>query len=180
MKALIAGPTDITKVERFGNIGSENYSPHLEQIARTMLDYVEVVNLIPDKGVPLDFAKFFRSLGGKIVGYVPSGGCPQLQENFQCCDEILEFDAGWNGLNTCLSLKGDLITVLGMSPGTIVEIAYTKYHNKYLKKRIPILIDEQSLTTKVPEEIAEELEIYYFSNPIELGKLLENIRRKLR
>ena len=173
MKSLIAGPTDVTKIERFGSVG--DYHSHLEEIADVMKRYVDTINLIPDTGVPLDFSKCFRRAGGKVVGYLPREGCSQLQENFQHCDEIVEFDSGWSGLNTCLSLKGDLITVLGMSPGTMVEIAYTKYHNKYLGRRIPVLIDQQSLRNNLPEEVAEELDICYFSNPSELDILLNDL-----
>lgn len=176
MISLIAGPTNFSKVLRFGKIKLEQYSNHLDQIAKTMINYIGGINIIPDKGIPLDFAKHFGNLGGKVFGYVPQGGFPQFEENFKYCSEVIEFDSGWSGLNTCLSLKGDLVTVLGMSPGTMVEIAYTKYHNRYLGKNIPLLIDRQSISKELPDEISEELDVHYFSNKEELGRLLRMIK----
>ena len=43
-----------------------------------------------------------------------------------------EVDGGWTVLNTCLSLRTGLMIGFGLSPGTLVEIAYSKYHKKYL------------------------------------------------
>jgi len=173
--SLIAGPTDKTKIFRFTNISRENYNTHLEELADSLSNYVHMVNIIPDQGVPLDFAKKFRERGGKVIGYVPQIDCESLRKNFSYCDEITVFNGGWSALNTCLSLKGDLITVIGMSPGTMVEISYTKYHKKYLGKKIPILIDTMTVPWTFPESISEELDLRYFNGINQFEILLKQI-----
>ena len=176
LTSLIAGPTDRTKIFRFTHISESKYPAYLDNLAGTLVKYVSHVNIIPDQGVPLDLAKRFRTFGGQVIGYVPKGGCDLFKSNFDSCDSIQEFEGGWSALNTCLSLKGDIITVVGMSPGTIVEIAYTKYHAKYLGKKLPILIDQQLTFGQIPDSIAEELDLRGFGSLTRLEQLLKHIQ----
>lgn len=176
LTTLIAGPTDRTKVLRFADMSKEKYNSRLNELAETLSKNVGVANIIPDQGVPFDLARKFRELGGVVVGYVPRGGCEFLEDNFQYCDDVKEFDGGWSTLNTCLSLRGDLITVVGMSPGTMVEIAYTKYHQRYAGKNMPVLIDEVLIPWRLPEFLSEELDLKYFNDVRQLNAYLNGIR----
>lgn len=83
-----------------------------------------------------------------------------------------ESEGGWTVLNTCLSLKSELIIGLGLSPGTIVEIAYTKYHKKYLNKNVRIFLDKRTISKRLNPEIEEEINLKYFNSEKELDKLL--------
>jgi len=112
-----------------------------------------------------------------VVGFIPRGGYPPLEKYFNLCDKIEEFDTGWSGLNTCLSLRGDLITVFGLSPGTLVEMAYTKYHKKYLGREIPILVDKRTIDGTLPPELLDELRLQYFSSNNELNKILQGFEK---
>jgi hypothetical protein len=177
MISLIAGPTDRTKIFRFGNISKEEYPTFLKERGRVLAENLSQINLIPDDGVPLDIAKAYKRAGGKlVVGYIPKGGYTALERYFNLCDKIEEFDAGWSGLNTCLSLRGDLITVFGLSPGTLVEIAYTKYHKKYLGREIPILVDKRTINGTFSPELLDELTLQYFSSNNELNKILQEFK----
>jgi hypothetical protein len=174
--SLLAGPTDKTKIFRFTSISPQTYEEYLARLAVSLVKHIRVANVIPDKGVPLDLAKKFREAGGKVCGYLLTEGLEDFKENFQYCDKIIEFDGGWSALNTCLSLKGDIITVIGMSPGTSVEIAYTKYHKRYLGRNIPILIDVNLAPWTFPEAISEDIDLRYFNDLGQLEELLEKIR----
>ena len=176
--SLVTGPTDRTKIFRFGNISQSEYNLFLEERSRVLAKNISQINLIPDDGVPLDIAKAYKRVGGKmVVGYVPVGGYPPLEKYFSFCDKIEEFDTGWSGLNTCLSLKGDLMIVFGLSPGTLVEIAYTKYHKKYLGKEIPILVDKRTISGIFSPELLDELTLQYFSSNEELNEILEEFKK---
>src|SRR3989344_8747451 len=127
LSALLLGPTDKTKIFRFGKIGRKSYEQYKEEVGKVLAANLSTVYLIPDEGIPLDFAKSYKQFGGReVVGALPRGGCPSLSPNFKFCDRIEEIDGGWTVLNTCLSLKSNIIISLGFSPGTLVEIAYTK------------------------------------------------------
>ena len=176
--SLIVGPTDKTKLFRFGNISSDEYSSFIDERARVLAKHIFQMNIIPDDGVPLDIAKAYKNLGGgKVVGHIPKGGVRELEKYFPYCDRIEEFDTGWSGLNTCLSLKGDIITVFGLSPGTLVEVAYTNYHRKYLDRIVPVIIDRTTIDGKMSPELTDELDIKYFSTNDELSKILEEYKK---
>jgi len=176
--SLVAGPTDKTKLFRFGNISSGEYSSFIGERARVLAKYISQINIIPDDGIPLDIARAYKNLGGgNVVGHIPKGGIRDLEKYFSYCDKIEEFDLGWSGLNTCLSLKGDMITVFGLSPGTLVEVAYTKYHKKYLDRVVPVIIDRTTIDGNMPPELTDEVDIKYFSTNDELAKILEGYKK---
>lgn len=178
LASLIVGPTDRTKLFRFGNISQREYPIFLKEIGEILSKNLSQINLVPDDGVPLDIAKAYKRAGGElIIGYTPKGGHPSLERYFNFCDKIEEFDTGWSGLNTCLSLRGDLIMVFGLSPGTLVEIAYTKYHKKYFEREIPILVDKRTISRIFPPELLDELTLHYFSSNDELNNILQELRK---
>jgi hypothetical protein len=178
MISLIAGPTDRTKIFRFGSISEKEYPLFLKERGMMLARNISQINIVPDDGVPLDIAKAYKmASGGLVVGHIPRGGHPPLEKYFSLCDKIEEFDVGWSGLNTCLSLKGDLITVFGLSPGTLVEIAYTKYHKKYLGRDIPILVDKRTIDGTLPPELLDELRLQYFSSNDEFKEILWGIEK---
>jgi len=179
LSALLIGPTDKTKIFRHGKISKDEYSDYRDKIASVLAEHISNLGIIPDEGMPLDFAKSYKNFGGKkVVGYIPKGGCESLNCFYKFCDNIEEIDGGWTVLNTCLSLKHNIMIGFGLSPGTIVEIAYTKYHNKYLNRRIPIFLDRNLIESRLNPEIEEELALSYFSSSEELGKLLQEIKKK--
>lgn len=175
LKSLIIGPTDKTKVLRYGSILPENYGLYTKEIGRVLAKNISQLSIIPDEGIPLDLAKAYKRFGGKkVVGNIPKEGYKNIEQYFQFCDEIEELNGGWTTLNTCLSLKNDLIIGAWLSPGTIVEIAYTKYHNKYLGKKIPILFDKRTISRELPKELEEEVFLTYFKSADQLDELLKN------
>lgn len=178
LTALIIGPTDKTKLFRFGRIDRVNYEEYKEEIGKILAINLGHLYLIPDEGIPLDFAKSYKKFGGNnVVGAIPKGGCPILEKYFQFCDRIEEFDGGWSVLNTCISLKTGLMIGFGLSPGTLVEIAYTKYHKKYLGRTIPILLDERTISRRLNTEVEEEVDLTYFSSTKDLSSILDNLRK---
>lgn len=180
LTSLIAGPTDKTKIFRFGHISPDEYQFFINERARVLANHISRINIIPDDGIPLDIARAYKNFGGEnVIGYIPKGGIKELEKYFAYCDKIEEFDLGWSGLNTCLSLKGDIVTVFGLSPGTLVEVAYTKYHKKYLDRVVPVIIDRTTIEGNMPQELTDEVHIKYFSTNDELEELLKFERRKL-
>jgi hypothetical protein len=175
LSALIIGPTDKTKIFRFGKMDKIIYEQHKEEIGKVLATNISSIYLIPDEGIPLDFAKSYKKFGGQeVVGVLPRGGYGLLKKYFQFCDRTEEIDGGWCVLNTCLSLRAELMIGFGLSPGTLVEIAYTKYHKKYLGRKIPVLLDEKMISRRLNPEIEDEINLKYFSSTKELNNLLKN------
>lgn len=171
--ALIIGPTDKTKIFRFGKIFPEEYQSYIQRMGKILAENLPAIYLIPDEGIPLDLARAYKSFNGqRVIGGIPQKGYEILDKNFRFCDSLEQIDGGWTALNTCLSLKNNMMIGFGLSPGTIVEIAYSKYHLKYLKQRIPIFLDERTISQRLPAELEEEVSLTYFNSDGELEKLL--------
>jgi len=180
LSSLIIGPTDKTKIFRYGKIKKNEYGIYKQKIGKVLVENISRIDIIPDDGFPLDIAKVYKELGGKlVVGNVPKGGSRYLDKYLKFCDKIEEVEGDWTFLNTSLSLKDDIMIGIGLSPGTIVEIAYSKYHKKYLNNPIPVLIDERTISQRLCKELEEEIDIKYFNSVHSLEKLLKN-ERKLR
>lgn len=103
-------------------------------------------------------------------------GCDILKKYFQFCDKTEEVDGGRSVLNTCLSLRTGLMIGFGLSPGTLVEIAYSKYHKKYLGRNIPVLLDERTISGRLNPELEEEVDLRYFASAEELNCLLKKLK----
>ncbi len=177
LSALIIGPTDKTKIFRFGKIKKENYENYKSEIGKVLAKNLSTIYLIPSEGIPLDFAKAYRQAGGsEVIGVLPKGGHEASEEYFKFCNKIEEIDGDWSVLNTCLSLKSGLMIGFGLSPGTLVEIAYSKHHKKYLKKDIPIFLDERTISQRLNPELEEEVDLTYFSLTSELNSLLKKLK----
>ena len=177
LSALLIGPTDKTKIFRFGKIDERSYEEYKREVGKVLAENLSEVYLIPDEGVPLDFARSYKQLGGReVVGVLPKGGCPSLNSNFKYCDRIDEIDGGWTDLNTCLSLRTGLIIGFGLSPGTLVEIAYSKYHRKYLGRDITILLDERTISGRLNPEIEDDVNLRYFDSAEKLNQFLGKLR----
>lgn len=177
LTAIVIGPTDRTKLFRFGSIRQEDYDRYLTESATILVQHLQKVDIIPDMGVPLDMARRYKDLGGKeVVGYIPRAGYESLKPNFKFCDKIEKIEGGWTELNTHLSLKSGLAICFGISPGTLVEIAYSKYHLRYLGKKIRILADIRSMSSRLPAELEDELVIDYFDSAKILNELLRKIK----
>jgi len=176
LSALLVGPTDKTKVFRFGKIDGERYEQYREEVGKVLAANLSTVYLIPDEGIPLDFAKSYKKWGGReVIGGLPQGGCDVLEKYFKFCDRTEEVDGGWSVLNTCLILRTGLMICIGLSPGTLIEIAYTKYHKKYLGRNIPVFLDERTISRKLNPEIEEEVDLRYFDSAEKLNHLLEKL-----
>jgi hypothetical protein len=59
----------------------------------------------------------------------------------------------------------------------LVEVAYTKYHRKYLDIDVPVIIDRTTIDGKMSPELTDELDIKYFSTNDELAKILEEYKK---
>jgi hypothetical protein len=179
LSALLIGPTNKTKIFRFGKINRESYEQYKEEVGKVLAVNLSTVYLIPDEGIPLDFAKSYKQFGGReVVGALPKGGCDVLKKYFQFCDRTEEVDGGWSVLNTCLSLRTGLMIGFGLSPGTLVEIAYSKYHKKYLGRNIPVLLDERTISGRLNPEIEDEVNLRYFDSAERLNQFLKKLKGK--
>jgi len=87
-----------------------------------------------------------------------------------------KIDGDWYKLNAELVMQAQIVIVLGFSPGSMIELAFAKYVQKYLDKKMYIFIDERCIKQKLPESFHEQIKnINYCSSIDELRKKLKEV-----
>jgi len=178
MRIVIIGPTKKENLWLFGRIKKNNLRKYISNTADILNKYADSIAIIPDNTLALEIAKEYSKGKKRVIGVIPTAkySCKHIKKYFKFCDEFKKVDGGWSYLMTHLCLEGDAILCCGLSPGVLVELCYTKYHNKYIKKSCPILIDERTIS-KIPSEI-KELNLLSFKSNRKLGELLKWLKKK--
>jgi len=125
-----------------------------------------------------EFAKAYKEAGGhKVTGIVPlldkKFGVEHIREFIGILDETVDVKT-WYEADGEIASFGDLCICIGLSPGSLVEICMMKYHAKFLDKKIPLIIFENTFSGKLPEEIKEQLyELTYVQRMDELADVVK-------
>jgi hypothetical protein len=181
MRCVLLGPSDISKIARFGKI--KDTQSYIKEMGKLLARYIEELIITPDYGIYLEIAKAYKKAGGKkLIGMFPEDerfGTKQLKENFKFCDETRSIKGDWYKLGAEITIQGEIVICTGYSPGVMIELSYLKYMQKYLKKGDKILIDSRTISNRLFPEIEEEIKnIKYFSSNEELEDILKSLKKK--
>lgn len=183
MRAVLLGPSDVSKAWRYGKVGKDGLERHICRMGAALARCFEGVAVIPDDGMPLEVGKAYtRHSGRKPIGLYPDGDISRLEPNF-CHVEPVHMEGSWPDLNYSLTRQANPIICLGYSPGVMAEIGFIKYHQKNGKKEgswmadLHLLVDLAGCGSRLPPYMGEELDnVFYFSGPDGLVPLVENKR----
>ncbi len=145
MRIALIGPGDIEfHYQKILGINSKKLFSELEKIAQTLVESNVELELLPDRGVSLEIAKFYKEKKGKkVIGTLPKSdktfGIAHLEpyrdiqiNNKSLFDE--EIDTGdWFKHDLIKGLMGQKLFYLGSSPGTNGELNYAIYLYKLIK-----------------------------------------------
>ena len=159
MKIGIIGPTKIDEFCKLIGMKKNKYIKAIINISRLLKNH-EIILTTDKNSVAEIFAKEYKKAGGKkVVGIVPRDdkefGYSWI--NLSVCDEIINCGT-WRNQPEKLCEESNIILCLGFSPGSLIEIAYTKWFK--VKK---ILILKELISKELPEEINKKLNIKYIS-----------------
>lgn len=142
MRVCLIGPGD-TKFH-FSEVvplSEDAIKNHISGIAQALVDTKSEIVFLPDKGISFDVVKKFKGLGGKkVFGSVPTKDkdfginhlSPYLNEIIngkKLVDEIIDTD-NWYKQDLLMPTFGDVILVLGYSPGSVREFSTAYYMYK--------------------------------------------------
>ena len=178
---VIIGPSDPTKVTRFGQV--KDYEKWLGELVIECADKFDELYFIPDQGVYVDFATVFLKIKGpkSVIAVIPNGvkwvaerakdmGITRIQE--------MKPGTGWTYLNTHLVGLAPYAVFLGYSSGSLLELVSSKYLKKYENLSTRFFIDKRSISIPLPEEIVEDVTtVSYFDSNTSLRGLLEQYVR---
>ena len=173
MRIAVIGPSDVARVAGASGVDPARIERAAEEAGRLLAAAGHELVICPDRGVPVLAARAYRAAGGgRIYGLIPrsgdsaQGSISRVEENSALCDGT---DRGltWYEQHSRIVRAADAMICLGLSCGTICEIAWTKW-----SKRIPVFV-VRGLGSAVPPEVESETDIRYADA---LGDILEALR----
>lgn len=178
MRITILGTGDLTKIPRFTKISKKELGKMISDAAKLIAGAGHEIVIIPDRGIPVEFAKLYKKFGGKkIYGVVPAKdkkyGTRHIKENLPLIDEQIKKDS-WYDADGEIAASGELCIMFGMSPGIVREFSVLKYHYRYLDCKTKVLWFENTISRKLPDEIMEEFKgkVIYIKSVSDLKKFL--------
>lgn len=176
MKISLLGAGDITKISRHTDTSEQDLKKLIENLGKILAEKRHEIVIIPNKGIPLEISKIYKSRGGKkVIGVVPTQdkdySLSHIQKFLPLIDEKLEVDS-WYDADGKIAAFGDICISIGMSPGVMRALTALKFHYKYKNCKTKLIIFENTLSSPIQPEIQEEIPINYINSIKELEKFL--------
>lgn len=164
MKIGIIGPSDIDRVAGAAGIDPSDIREESAWAGSMLAEAGHEIVVVPDRGVAVIAAEAYRRAGGgRIWGFIPGSGrsaegaTGRVHRNSRLCDETFE-DLTWHEQHSRFVEFSDAMICVGMSCGTICEIAWTKWSG-----RIPVFV-VGNLSSRLPPEIEAETDVHYVAD----------------
>ena len=174
----IIGPTDIQVTAESAGLDpaacGSMASAAGENLARGGYQLV----VVPDRGVGLLAAQAYHDAGGRrLIGIIPHGGTSAQAASSRCeehrhlCHETVE-DLTWTGQHERICQMSDVLLCIGLSCGTMSEIAWTKWVGN-----TPVVVIEP-LVSGIPPEIQAETALHLVEGLQSFFELLSEMHSK--
>jgi hypothetical protein len=181
IKVGIIGPTNILKLSRLTNKPKEFFLEKAKFIGKTLAELNAELWINSDQGMLAAIGRSYDKFGGKkCVVLYPDKGVPWPKAHaasyLKNADEIrIEQDWFWTNYN--VTSKVDICICVGLSAGTLSELAYIKWNYQFncgnMKKLIAI--KELLRDGRLPPEIDIEIKkiTQYVNHAEDLGDVLK-------
>ena len=180
MKITIIGTGDLDIIHQNTKIDKVKLQKILEDSVKILVDKGAEIIILPARGIPYEFAKLYKKLGGKKVYGVIPVKCPFygskteyiIGEYMDVIDEKIEFDS-WYDVDGNVATLGDYTTCFGLSAGAMAEICEMKYNLMYKGKETKLIIFKETISEKLHKEVEASVKPVYVSEPLELKEILK-------
>ena len=160
-KVAVIGPSDIERVAGAAGVDPAKIHAAATEAGRLLAEAGHELIVCPDRGVAVIAAKAYRTARGKgIHGLIPVSGdsaqmaISRVEMNSALCDRT-DRSLTWYEQHSRIVRAADAMICIGLSCGTVCEIAWTKW-----TKRIPVYV-LKGLGSAVPAEIEAETDVRY-------------------
>ena len=164
----LIGPTNLQRISQASGIPEDRYRDAAYGAGRVIARMSAILTIVPDRGVAVSGMRGYREAQGVwTVGLVPTGGpsdavaTPNCLENSAACDEVIG-GFTWHHQHAFICEFSNLLICIGLSCGTIAEIAWTKW------VRGPKVLAMRNTFTSIPKEITAETDIDFVDTLEEL------------
>lgn len=165
----LIGPTNLQRIAQASGIPENHYRDSAYEAGRVVARLGAVLTVVPDRGVAVSGMRGYQEARGSwTIGLVPSGGpsdsvaTGNCLENSGACDEVID-GFTWHQQHALMCELSDLLICVGLSCGTMAEIAWTKW------VRGPKIFAMRDTLSTIPNEILAETDIDFVSSVEELG-----------
>lgn len=175
-RAGIVGPTNVPLIEEKVGLPAGTLERAAREVGAFLAEQSLAMVCVPVRGVPLWALESYKLAGGTDslalwpqLTDQPEGSTATTQGNPDLADRLKD-DLTWGEEPFELAKSCDCLVAIGLSCGTMVEMAATKWI-----KNTPALV-VSSLMTQVPVEVAAELDLRYCAD---LASLKQEILKLL-
>lgn len=184
LKVGIIGPTNIPKLSKLTNKPQEFFLEKAKAIGRILAEKNCELWINSDKGMLVAISRAYKDFGGKkCVVLYPDKGEPWPKEHatpyIRYADELRK-EQNWFWSNYNVTALPDICICVGLSAGTLSELAYIKWNHQLkcgnLKKLVGIkeLLRDGRFPSEIEIDIKEIIE--YLDVAEDLINFLENYK----
>jgi len=155
----LIGPTNLRRIAEASAIPERRYRDCALEAGAVIARHRAILAMVPDRGIAMSGLQGYSAARGMwTIGLVPDGGpsdsvaTPNCLENAAACDEVLG-GFTWHHQHAALCELSDLMICVGLSCGTITEIAWTKWVRK------PRVLALRETFSAIPAEILAETDV---------------------
>lgn len=180
MRVTIIGTGNINIIHENTKIDKKELQKLLGDTAKLLVELGAEIIILPVRGIPYEFAKLYKKLGGKkVIGVIPAN-CPFyggytmkiIGDYLDVIDEKIEFDS-WYDVDGNIATLGDFTICFGFSAGIMAEISAMKYNLMYKRKKTKLIIFENTISKKLHKEVEVDIKPIYVGSVKELKKILK-------
>lgn len=156
MRVAVIGPTNIARVGGAAGIEPRVYIDTAASVGRMLAVAGAGLIVVPDRGVAVAAMDAYLEHGGlKLTGICPSSGVSEAAAAVSVvahrdrCHEVVD-DCSWYEQHHRIGVLSDRMVCVGLSCGTIAELAWTKW-----TPGPPVALIGATMSGVPPEMLAE-------------------------
>ena len=184
IKVGIIGPTNLPKLSKLTNKSKDFLLKKAQTIGKIIAEKDCELWINSDKGMLVAVGRAYKKFGGKkLVVLYPDKGEPWPKKHalpyIRYADELRK-EKNWFWSNYNVTALPDLCICVGLSAGTLSELAYIKWNYTLKRGKLKKLIGIKELLRdgKFPLEIEVDIKeiIQYVGRAEDLGDLLKKLK----
>jgi len=183
LKIGIIGPTNIKKLSKLTKKPASFFLDKAQEIGEILATIPCELWINSDKGIAFQIARAYKkNKGKKLVILYPAKGRPWPKKHTEIYKKFadkLRKEENWFWTNYNVIDKPDICICVGLSSGTLSELAYIKWNYQFKRERPKKLIAIRELLRdkKLPPEIEVEIKkiITYLNTTTDLEKFLKEV-----
>ena len=133
LTVAVIGPTSVEHVARAAGIDPDKLVMAAEAVGALLAAAGHRLLIVPDRGVAIAALAAYRLAGGpEVVGIVPVSGPSEsvadasIASHLDECDVVIR-EYTWFEQHHTIGRLADAMVCVGLSPGTLAELAWTKW-----------------------------------------------------